>query len=80
MTLDINGYSEFGVKAAFIKVKFVSSTAPVPSIVVPSGDSLNEYNLNKISNGLKNNTLDPNTYHAFAIGSVLTIDNVKLNY
>ncbi len=79
-TLNFNGYSEFGVKAAFIKVKFISSTASVPSINIPTGDSLNEYSLNNVGNGLRNNTLDANSYHALATGSVLTIDNVKLNY
>ena len=80
MTLQLNGYSEFGVKAASIKVKFISSTATVPGINIPTDDALNEYKLNNIGNGLQNNTLAANSYHAVATGSVLTIDNVKLNY
>lgn len=79
-TLNFNGYSEFGVKAAAIKVKFKSSTASVPAINIPSGGDLNEYSFNDIGNGLRNNTLPANSYHAVATGSVLAIDNVKLNY
>lgn len=79
-TLNLNGYSDFGVKAAYIKVKFISSTATVPAISIPSDKDLNEYKLNNIKNGLQNNTLPANSYHAVATGSVLTIDNVKLNY
>lgn len=78
-TVNLPGYG-FGKKAASIRVRFVSSTAAVPYITVPTGDALNEYKLNGIGNGLKNNTLSANTYHAYAAGSVLTVDNVKLNY
>lgn len=80
MTVTISGYNEFGVKAASIRVKFKSSKSSVPAIVIPTGDALNEYKLHNIGNGLRNNTLSANSYHAYASGSELVIDNLKLNY
>lgn len=78
-TLTLSGYA-FGSRAASIKVKFVSSGSNVPAINVPSGSSINEYSLNGIGNGLKNNKLSANSYHTFASGSELKVRNVKLNY
>lgn len=78
-TLSFPAYT-FGSKAASIKVKFVSSTAAVPAITIPTGSALNEYSLNGVTNGLRNNTLADNAYHALATGSVLKVDNVKFNY
>ncbi|MBD5385032.1 DUF4493 domain-containing protein [bacterium] len=76
LTITLPEYTGFGVKAASIQLKFISSTASVPAISVPSGDALNEHP----SNGLKNNQLPDNSYKAVAIGSVLKISNIELNY
>ncbi|MCM1489404.1 MAG: DUF4493 domain-containing protein [Muribaculum sp.] len=75
-TLQFNGYSKFGVKAAIIKAKFKSSTATLPYINIPTGSALKE----KDGVHEKNETLDANTYNAVAVGSVLTIDDVSLGY
>lgn len=75
-TIKINRYSEFGGKAAAIKIKFKSSTASLPAINIPSGSALKEKDGVHLSNG----TLDANSYHAVATGSVLKIDNVTANY
>ncbi len=77
-TLSLGNYP-FGKKAAKIQIGFKSTqSGVVPSIYIPTGTELYEP-------GVRLNTkyywtLDPNTYHAVAIGSVLTIDNVKLGY
>lgn len=78
-TIPLSGYS-FGSRAAQVKIKFISSNAGVPAINIPSGDDLNEYKLNGIGNGLKNNHLSANSYHAFASGSELKVTKVKFNY
>lgn len=80
LTLTLSDYTVFGAKAASIQLKFVSSTASVPAITVPSGDELNDYKKHKVSNGLKNNKLPDNDYSAVATGSVLKISNVELKY
>lgn len=65
----------FGVKAAKIQVCFRSTRSGVtPAINIPSGSALNE------GQGLGNKTIGANTYHALAVGSVLTLDNVQLGY
>lgn len=74
-TLKFDGYSKFGSKVASIRVKFKSSTATLPSINIPTGTALKEEGVKYSSR-----TIDANTYHALAIGSVLTIDNVTLDY
>ncbi len=74
MTVPFSSYS-FGSRAATLKVKFLSSSSNIPAINIPTGDSgLSE------GTGLSNRTKGANDYKAFASGSVLTIDNVKLNY
>lgn len=75
-TLPFNGYSEFGAEAAIVKVKFKSSTASLPAISIPSGTALKE----KDGVHLSNETIDPDSYHALAVGSVLTITSVNFNY
>lgn len=75
-TISLSGYP-FGTKASRILVKFKSTNASVPAITVPSGDSgLAEFS----GVHLSNTTKAANDYKAFASGSVLTVDNVKLNY
>lgn len=64
----------FGVKAAKIMIGFKSSTADEPYIEIPSGSALNEHQ------SLGNHTLPANSYHAFAIGSQLIVNNVVLGY
>lgn len=73
MTVTLSDYA-FGSKAAKLQVRFKSSTAAVPSVTTPTGSALSE------GTGLSNKTIGANSYHAFASGSELTIDNVKLNY
>ena len=65
----------FGVKVAAIRVDFKSSKNVVAPIHIPSGSELNEG-----FGAVGNHTIGANQYHAVATGSVLTIDNVKLNY
>lgn len=74
----LSGYP-FGKKAAKIQLGFRSTESGVtPAVKIPSGDALYE-------DGVKLNTdyywtLAENTYHALATGSVLTIDDVQINY
>lgn len=72
-TISLGNYN-FGSRAAKLQVRFLSSNASVPPVTVPSGSALSE------GTGLSNNKIGANTYHALATGSVLTIDNVTLNY
>lgn len=72
-TVTLPAYA-FGKKAAKLCVRFVSSASSPAPTVKPSGSALNE------GTGLGNKTIGANTYHALSTGSVLTIDNVKLNY
>lgn len=64
----------FGAKADKIKIKFLSSDRTYPQVNVPTGNDLND------GGGLRNETFDANKYKSVAIGSVLTIYNVKLHY
>ncbi len=66
----------FGKKASSIRICFKSSNGSAP-VHIPSGSELSE-GFNAGNFGNKN--LGNNNYHAVATGSVLTIDNVKLNY
>ncbi|MDE6007462.1 MAG: DUF4493 domain-containing protein [Muribaculaceae bacterium] len=74
VTIPLKEYP-FGVKADKIFVGFRSTEEGVtPSIHIPTGqDALKE------DHGL-GTTLEENTYHALATGSVLIIDNVALGY
>lgn len=77
-TVSISDY-KFGEKASKIEICFRSSTSSNPKeyVHIPQGSELDEgfgtWNFGNIN-------LGNNNYHAVAIGSVLTIDNVKLNY
>ncbi len=64
----------FGKKAASLEVRFRSTSGSEIGLTIPSGTALNE------GVGLGNKTKSANDYKAFAAGSVLTVDNVKLNY
>lgn len=64
----------FGVKAARIMISFKSSTADEPYIYIPTGSELNEHQ------NLGNHTIAANSYHAFATGSQLIVNNVVLGY
>lgn len=74
-TVRLEGYS-FGVKASKLYIRFMSSGGSAP-YHIPQGSELSE-GFNAGNFGNKN--LGDNNYHAVATGSVLTIDNVKLNY
>ncbi|MDE6811846.1 MAG: DUF4493 domain-containing protein [Muribaculaceae bacterium] len=74
VTLKLPAY-EFGTKAGGIKLKFKSSTRMVAPINIPSGNALDD---GAPSRGYT--FPDANHYNAVATGSVLTIDNIKLNY
>lgn len=67
----------FGEKASKLYISFKSSNSTVAPIHIPSGSELDE-GMGGMHFG--NLTLDANTYHAVATGSVLKIDNVKANY
>lgn len=64
----------FASKAAKIKLGFRSVKDDNVSIVIPTGSQLNE------GTGLTNATIEANKYHAVAVGSVLTVGNVALDY
>lgn len=70
----LSGYS-FGRKAKKLYISFRSTKSGVaPAINIPSGNALNE------NQELGNKTISANGYKAFAKGSELTIDNVKVSY
>lgn len=66
---------DFGSRAGMIRLLFKSSNKSVAPINIPSGDALND---GAPSRGYT--FPEANHYNAVATGSVLTIDNVKLNY
>lgn len=74
--IDIN-YKKFGNPAALLKIGFKSSSQSIPPIYIPKGSELNE-GLSYATNGKY--TKPVNSYHTFAVGSVLKISNVKANY
>lgn len=68
-------YSKFGKKAAKLIVSFKSSTQGTSApINIPTGKNLTE------NQSLTDMSIDANSYHAVATGSVLTINNVKATY
>lgn len=74
VTVNFATYS-FGKKVAKLRVEFKSSKSTIAPIHIPSGSELNEG-----FRAVGNHTIDANKYHAVATGSVLTVDNIKLNY
>lgn len=75
ITLPIPSYP-FGKKAAAICVKFMSTNASSPQIYKPTGGELND-GAGYTGGGA---TINANQYKAYAAGSQLVIDNVKLGY
>ncbi len=71
------GSYPFGVRAAKIFLSFKSSNAATAPVHVPSGDELRDISSSQAS---KEVTIAANQYKSKATGSVLTVDNVKLNY
>lgn len=64
----------FGSKAASLRIIFKSSTAANLGINIPSGNALDD------GCSTINRTVAANASKAVAVGSVLTVDNVKLVY
>lgn len=74
-TVRIENYP-FGKKASKLYVRFRSMRDDTePALNIPSGSSLNISGYNGL-----NNNIPANQYKAYAEGSVLTLDNVKLGY
>lgn len=74
LSVNLSGYP-FGAKAASIRVKFLSTkgtsiSAPVPSDIADV--------TNKTS--LSGQTIATNAYKSLCVGSVLTVENVKVGY
>ena len=70
----------FGKKAAKLYVCFRSTAEGVtPEVNIPSGSQLKEWEGTLPVTPYKHH-LPENTYHTFAVGSVLVLDNVKLGY
>lgn len=72
-TISLPDY-DFGKRAASLRLSFRSSASDEPGIDIPTGSRLDE------NQSMGNKTKGANNYKAFAAGSVLTVDNVKLNY
>lgn len=79
----------FGKKATNLSLVFYSSSATSPEIVIPTGTDLKDNDKRTspdVGTGGLNNTetngsiLSANSYKSLAVGSVLTLSNVKLNY
>lgn len=75
--LSLGNYA-FGKKASGIQIKFLSTSAGIPSLNIPSGSELSEGIT--MSNFTNPPAISANNYKAKASGSLLKIDNVKLNY
>lgn len=73
-TINLSGYP-FKAKASKLEIAFRSTKKNTVRVNIPTGRALDEGGL-----GLKDNTVAANQSKAVATGSVLTIDNVKLNY
>lgn len=74
LSIKLSDY-DFGTKAARLYISFCSTAkGTTPTVEIPSGSKLNE------NQGLGNKTIAANTYKAFAKGSEMVIDNVKLLY
>lgn len=73
----------FGKKAAKLCIRFLSSNSGsgvLNYIHIPSGSELSEGHGALNFGNTANSNRAVNDYHALATGSVLTVDNVKLNY
>lgn len=74
VTISLSEYP-FGKKAAKLQLKFRSSTSEPVNIHIPTGSELNDD-----SSAWSEDHIDYNNCKSMATGSVLIIDNVKLNY
>ncbi|MDE7437631.1 MAG: DUF4493 domain-containing protein [Muribaculaceae bacterium] len=73
-TIKLSDYA-FGSKAAKLYISFRSTASSnTPAVNIPSGTALNE------GQSLGSQTIGANSYKAFAKGSEMVIDNVKLLY
>lgn len=73
-TITMPRYYNFGVKAASLRIRFVSSTQPTSWAKFRKGAELNE------DQGMGNKTLPENSTKAVATGSVLTVSNLQFQY
>lgn len=64
----------FGTRASQLRLRFKSSNQKVAPVNIPSGSELNS------GATYGNRTVAANEYKAVATGSVLKVDNIKLNY
>lgn len=79
-TVTLNNYP-FGQKAAKIMLGFKSTKSGVtPAIYIPKGSELREPQITATNYLTNPPQITTNQYKAVAIGSVLTVDNVKLGY
>lgn len=67
-------YLKFGKKASMLKIKFLSSTQQILFVKYPEGKELDE------GKGLNDNDIAENSAHALAVGSKLTVTNLRFNY
>lgn len=75
VTLAVPSYL-FGVKAATMRLCFRSTKRGVtPATLTPTGSALYEKD-----GSLTGATIPANEYKSLSVGSVLVVDNVKLNY
>ncbi|MDE7412338.1 MAG: DUF4493 domain-containing protein [Muribaculaceae bacterium] len=80
MIMPVRNY-KFGKKAARIELGFRSTKHGVtPAIRIPSGDEMDEGWKWTTFTQSNSKPLEANSYHSVALGSKLTIDNVKLEY
>lgn len=77
-TISLGNYA-FGKKATGIQVRFLSTGSGVPGLNIPSGTALRESAVNA-GNFTRPPVISANNYAAKATGTLLRIDNVKLNY
>lgn len=73
-TIIMPRYYNFGVKAASLRIRFVSSTQATNWVYFRKNTELNE------GQGLGNKTLPENSTKAVATGSVLTVSNLQFQY
>ena len=79
-TISVNVPSyPFGKKAAKLYVCFSSTAEGTPAINIPTGSALQEWS-GTLPVTPYIHHLNENSYHTFAKGSELTVDNVKLGY
>ncbi len=76
-SLHITGY-KFGVKAAKIEIVFRSTKGTTIGVNMPSSGNID--NVSGVPGAGKGHELGNNASKSLATGSVLTVDNVKLNY